>query len=101
MELNGVVYTRSQLRRLAGAADGMAGDVSEAHTRFETSSAAARTAVGDDDYGRMYWQARGQRMESIGAGLELLASALREQDSRLQRASMTYKAGEDASTLRT
>jgi hypothetical protein len=101
VEYDGVVYSKSHLHRLASAADGMAGDVSETHDRFEAASSAARTALGDDDYGRAYWQARGQRMESIGRGLELLATALREQESRLHRASKTYKAGEDASTLRT
>ncbi|WP_431917287.1 hypothetical protein [Nonomuraea jabiensis] len=101
MEFDGVVYSKTHLHRLASATDGMAGDVSGAHTRFEAASSAARTALGDDDYGRAYWQGRGQRLESIGRGLDLLASALREQESRLHRASKTYKAGEDASTLRT
>ncbi|TMR99927.1 hypothetical protein [Nonomuraea basaltis] len=101
MEFNGVAYSRSRLHRLACAADGMAGDTSDAHARFEASSGAARAALGDDDYGRMYWQARGQRMESIGTGLELLATALREQETRIHRASQTYEACEDATTLRT
>ncbi|MET7330944.1 hypothetical protein [Nonomuraea sp. NPDC005650] len=101
MEFNGVVYSKSQLHRLASAADGMAGDVSDVHTRFDAASSATRAAVGDDDYGRAYWQAHGQRMESLGRGLELLAAALREQENRLHLASKTYKAGEDASTLRT
>ncbi|MFI6737112.1 hypothetical protein ACIBI9_29655 [Nonomuraea sp. NPDC050451] len=101
MGYDGAVYSKSQLHRLASTADGMAGDVSGAHDRFEGASSAARTALGDDDYGRAYWQARGQRMENIGRGLDLLATALREQENRLHRASKTYKGGEDASTLRT
>ncbi|WP_433441050.1 hypothetical protein [Nonomuraea sp. CA-141351] len=101
MEFNGAAYSHSHLHRLASAADGMAGDVSGAHTEFEASSGAARAAVGDDDYGRTYWQAHGQRLENIGTGLQLLATALQEQEKRLQRVSKTYKAGEDASTLRT
>ncbi|MFI7642440.1 hypothetical protein [Nonomuraea sp. NPDC049400] len=101
MELNGVAYSHGHLHRLSDTADCMADDVSAAHIRFETSSGGARAALGDDDYARMYWQTHGRRMESIGAGLELLATALREEAAKLQRASKTYKAGNDASTLRT
>ncbi|MFI7132177.1 hypothetical protein ACIBQ1_41325 [Nonomuraea sp. NPDC050153] len=101
MGFDGVVYSKSQLHRLASVADGMAGDVSDVHTRSEAASSEARASLGDDDYGRAYWQAHGQRLESIGRGLELLAAALREQENRLHLASKTYKAGEDAGTLRT
>ncbi|MEQ4722130.1 hypothetical protein [Nonomuraea sp. B19D2] len=101
MELNGVAYSHDHLHRLSDTADRMADDVSEARIRFETSWGRARAALGDDDYARMYWQAHGQRMENIGIGLELLATALREEATKLQRASKTYKAGNDASTVRT
>ncbi|MGN9842662.1 hypothetical protein ACTMTI_31505 [Nonomuraea sp. H19] len=101
MEFDGVAYSRSHLHRLACAADSMAGDVADVHARFEASSGVARAALGADDYGRMYWQARGQRMESIGAGLALLATALGKQETRVQRASQAYVACEDASALHT
>lgn len=101
MEFKGVAYSQGHLHRLACAADGMAGDVFSVQARFEASSGAARVAMGDDEYGRTYWRARGQRLESIGIGLELLATALQEQDARLHEASGRYGVCEDASTLRT
>lgn len=101
MEFNGVAYSHTRLHRLACVAGGMAGDVSEIQAGFAESSGAARAALGDDDYGHRYWQARGRRMENIGTGLELLASALSKQGARLQRASQRYEDCEDASTLRT
>ncbi|WP_049570408.1 hypothetical protein [Nonomuraea sp. SBT364] len=100
MRFDGVTYSKSHLHRLACATDGMAGDLAGAGTRFEASSGAARAALGDDDYGRAYWQARGQRMKDIGTGLDLLATALRRQETRIQRASQNYDGCEDASTLR-
>ncbi|GAA3211213.1 hypothetical protein [Nonomuraea helvata] len=101
MSFDGVAFSKSHLDRLACAADGMAGDVADVRVQFETSSSAARAALGDDDYGLMYWQARGPRMESVGAGLDLLAAALQKQESRIRRASHMYDACEDAGTLRT
>ncbi|TYB56031.1 hypothetical protein FXF51_45280 [Nonomuraea sp. PA05] len=101
MEFDGVVYSRSELRRLARGASDVAGLVSGTDTRFETSASVARTALGDDDYGRAYWQARGTQLGNIGAGLNLLADALGRQETRLLRALRTYNAGDDASTMRT
>ncbi|GAA3546283.1 hypothetical protein GCM10022419_028030 [Nonomuraea rosea] len=101
MTFNGAAYSQTQLHLLAASADGMAGDVSEIQTGFEASSGATRAALRDDDYGRRYWQNHGRRMADIGTGLELLADALREQETRIARASRNYKDGEDASTLRT
>jgi hypothetical protein len=100
VKFDGVTYGKSHLHRLARAADGMAGDLSGASTLFEASSGAARAALGDDEYGHAYWQKRGPRMRDIGTGLDLLAAALRQQETRIRRASRNYGGGEDASTLR-
>ncbi|WP_327102844.1 hypothetical protein [Nonomuraea glycinis] len=100
MEFDGVTYSKRHLHRLACAADGMAGDLAGASTRFEASSGVAKTALGDDEYGRAYAQDHGQRMTDIATGLDLLATALRQQETRIQRASQNYDGCEDASTLR-
>jgi hypothetical protein len=94
VEFDGVAFSQSHLHRLACAADDMAGAVSDVHARFEASSGAARTALGADDYGRTYWQARGRRMESIGIGLELLTTALQDHQTRIKTASQLYDACE-------
>ncbi|MEO3806409.1 hypothetical protein [Nonomuraea sp. B1E8] len=102
MEFNGVVaHGQGHLDRLACAAGDLAGDVSGVHAGFEASWGAARAALGDDDYGRGYRRGRGQRLDGIDAGLALLATALREQETSLREASKHYQACEDASTLRT
>lgn len=95
MEFDGFVYSRSQLRRLARGAGDMATRVSGADVRYETSASAARAALGDDDYGRAYRQDRSRRLESIGKGLELLAAKLGREETRLQQALKTYRAGDD------
>ncbi|NJP88573.1 hypothetical protein HCN51_03720 [Nonomuraea sp. FMUSA5-5] len=100
MEFDGVVYSKSELRRLARGTSDVAGRVSGTGARYETSASAARAAVGDDDYGRGYRQARGTRLDAIGAGLNLLAGALGRQESRLLRALRAYRDGDDASTIR-
>ncbi|GAA4967185.1 hypothetical protein HD597_003842 [Nonomuraea thailandensis] len=98
MEFDGSAYSRSQLRRLARGTSDMAALVSGTDARYTTSVSAIRAAVGDDDYGRAYWQARGRRIDGIGTGLGLLASALGREETRLLRALKTYRAGDDAST---
>ncbi|GAA3714851.1 hypothetical protein GCM10022224_095610 [Nonomuraea antimicrobica] len=100
MDLDGVAYSPSNLNRLACAADGMAGDVFGVRSGFETSWGVTRTALGDDDYARTYLQAKGGRVESIATGLSLLVATLLEHENKLGRASATYEACEDASTLR-
>ncbi|MGW0802527.1 hypothetical protein [Nonomuraea sp. NPDC002799] len=100
MEFNGLAHSPGQMYRLACAAGGMADDVSGTQTKFERSSGAVRAALGDDDYGHRYWQVHSERLGNIGSGLELLASALRKQESRVQEASQRYEDCEDASTLR-
>ncbi|MFC4121920.1 hypothetical protein [Nonomuraea zeae] len=95
MEFDGVVYSRSQLHQLARGAGDMAGRVSGVDVRYETSASAAHAALSDDDYGRAYWQARSQRVEGIGMGLKLLASALGQEETRLQQALKTYRAADD------
>ncbi|MGP3936617.1 hypothetical protein [Nonomuraea sp. KM88] len=102
MEFNGVVaHSQGHLHRLACAADDLAGDVSGVQTRFEESWRAACAALGADDHGRGYRRGRGQRLDGIGAGLALLATALKEQETSLRETSKHYQACEDASTLRT
>ncbi|MFB4268562.1 hypothetical protein [Nonomuraea sp. GTA35] len=98
MDFDGSAYSKSQLRRLARGTSDMSALVSDADVRYETSVSTTRTALGDDDYGRAYWQARGRRIDGIGAGLALLVSALGREETRLLRALTTYRAGDDAST---
>ncbi|GAA2855440.1 hypothetical protein [Nonomuraea rubra] len=97
MEFDGSAYSKAQLRRLARGTSDMAALVSGADVRYATSVSATRAALGGDDYGRAYWQARGRRLDGIGAGLGLLASALGREETRLLRALTTYRAGDDAS----
>lgn len=100
MEFDGIVYSKSRLRRLAGEMSDMAGLVSGTDTRYETSVSTTRTALGGDDYGNAYRQSRSRQIDAIGDGLGLLASALDRQETRLLAALKTYRAGEDAATIR-
>ncbi|GAA3090410.1 MULTISPECIES: hypothetical protein [Nonomuraea] len=101
MKLDGVVYSKAQLRRIATGTGALAGITSRTTTRYTTVKNAVHVALTDDEYGRSYWEARGPQLENIGVGLGLLADALSKQESGLAVALRNYRAGDDASTLPT
>ncbi|MEV0203343.1 hypothetical protein [Nonomuraea sp. NPDC050691] len=96
MKLQGTAYSASRIKGLAGAMDDLANGLLDMRGRYETNRAAARTALGDDDYARGYWQTHGPRLEAIGIGLGLLYEAVQREEGRLGHASSIYKAADDA-----
>ncbi|NUW45825.1 hypothetical protein [Nonomuraea rhodomycinica] len=90
MEMQGVTYSVSQINGLAGAMGDLADQFQDVAGRYEVTKEAARTALGDDDYGRGYWQANGPRLEAVGLGLRLLVQAAQREEGRLSQASFTY-----------
>ncbi|GAA2308302.1 hypothetical protein GCM10010149_67990 [Nonomuraea roseoviolacea subsp. roseoviolacea] len=91
MEMQGVTYSVSHINGLAGAMGDLADRFRETAERYDTTKAAARTALSDDDYGRAYWQANGPRLEAIGLGLRLLVQAAQREEARLSHASFNYR----------
>ncbi|MEU8150132.1 hypothetical protein [Nonomuraea sp. NPDC048901] len=96
MEPDGVSYSASRIKGLAGAMGDLADSLRGVEDRYETHKEAARKALGDDDYARAYWQANGQRLEAIGTALKLLTQAAQREQGRLGSASATYRATDDA-----
>ncbi|MEV4222601.1 hypothetical protein [Nonomuraea sp. NPDC049725] len=101
MTLEGMAYGKSHLRGLARGVGDMEEAVRDVAVRYEPVTKAVRVALGADEYGDAYWQARGERMAAIGTALDLLSDAMGRQSEDLARSRGNYAAGEDASTLRT
>ncbi|MEO3873631.1 hypothetical protein ABGB18_32885 [Nonomuraea sp. B12E4] len=100
MEIDGYVYSQSQLRALVDGVQHVERGVSDVGSQYKTTMGDIRVAIGSDEYGEAYWKSRSERLAAIDAGLALLKQALGDQEVRLTTANAGYRAGEDASTVR-
>ncbi|MEV8636279.1 hypothetical protein AB0395_31965 [Streptosporangium sp. NPDC051023] len=97
---NGFSYDSNQLHSLAIKTHETAVKLFDVHDRFKEVTESTRAALGGDEFAHKYWQSSGKRMGAISEALNLLKKAVGAQESKLRAASATYKASDEASTVR-
>ncbi|WP_433247594.1 hypothetical protein ACQPYK_47310 [Streptosporangium sp. CA-135522] len=100
MESNGFSYSTSHLNGLAGGIRDTAIGLFNMHNRFEEVAESTRAALGGDEFAHSYWESGGRRLAAIGEALNLLKKAVGAQEPNVRAASATYRASDEAGTIR-
>jgi hypothetical protein len=67
MEIDGYVYSQSQLRALVDGVQNVERGVSGVGSQYKTTMSDIRVAIGSDEYGETYWKSRSERLAAIDA----------------------------------